>query len=177
MNKKSIIPILIIILVFLVDYVGSGLISNKILPPKVTVIAMDVSSAAADGSTTFSAIKESKEDVVYLQKTDQLGNANQYAFVTLTVDIKNSNYLRLKNVNMALLPKSSENKDAILYLRDVQYVEVSPLSSGKSSISILLNGSDLDKVEAKSLLQNYSLEITWNNNERVYGLQDLTYES
>ncbi|TYP69562.1 hypothetical protein [Paenibacillus methanolicus] len=167
-------PILMFALVFIVDYLGHGLISFKLMPPKANLVYTDVRSAAANDSTSYPfGASESKGGVVYVHEREQLGDAQRYTFATLTVDIRNRNYVGMKNVTLALLSKSSGQHGAVSYLKDVQYVEIAPFSSGKTSISILLSGTDLGNEAVRRRLENYSLEMNWDRMEQAYDLVDL----
>lgn len=166
MPKRLIISIAVIfILTLILDYSNKGVISFQLLKPKLEELHTMI-TPAANNEQAFNTLKNLPEggrppDLITLQDP-ALGDPSGYTFVTLTLTIRNTDYIKMKNLYLDLDPVLANMYQIILYSRDAQYIEISPFGTSTVSFNVLLKTDSPSQEEARQILSSSHLYLKWD---------------
>ncbi|USB33538.1 DUF3995 domain-containing protein [Paenibacillus sp. YPG26] len=166
-KRRTVFMAVVFILALILGYSNKGVISFRLFKPQLEELHTIITPAANDRQT-FNAMKKLPIDgwppeLNVVQDPATLGDPSGYTFVTLTLTIKNTNYMKMKNLYIDLDPVLANKNQIILYTRDAQYIEVSPFGSSSSlNFNVLLKTNSPDQDEALQILSYSHLYLRWD---------------
>ncbi|WP_433945075.1 hypothetical protein [Paenibacillus sp. SN-8-1] len=129
-------------------------------------------SPATNHQQAFNELKNQVKDpppheLIVLQDARELGDSSGYTYVTLTLTVRNTDYITMKNLYLDLEPVAANKDQIILYFRDPQYIEIPPFQASSVALTALVKTNNSSNNEINRILNHSHVHIKWGSDNNT----------